>query len=112
MERKPPSSVGDFAAVIQRRKYWIVVPALAVIAAGLSLSPLVPRSYKSTSTILVQGQSVPAAYVKSSENNASASRLEQIKLEVMSGTGFSQIINKLNLYPESRKKASMNQAIG
>ena len=43
MERKPPSSVGDFVAVLQRRKYWILLPALVVIAAGLALGPLVPR---------------------------------------------------------------------
>ena len=112
MERKPPSSVGDFVAVLQRRKYWILLPALVVIAAGLALGPLVPRTYKSTSTILVQGQNVPSVYVKSSENNESTSRLEQIKLEVMSGKGFPQIIDKLGLYPKLRKQASMTQLVG
>ncbi|MGO8719742.1 MAG: hypothetical protein ACLQMO_11050 [Acidobacteriaceae bacterium] len=111
MERKPPSSVGDFVAVIQRRKYWFLFPSLVVIAAGLALSPLVPRTYKSTSTVLVQGQSVPSVYVKSSESNASTSRLEQIKLEVISGADFPQIIEKLDLYPKLRQQASMNQAV-
>jgi polysaccharide biosynthesis transport protein len=111
MERKPPSSVSDFVAVIQRRKYWIVIPALVVIAAGLALSRLVPRSYKSTSTVLVQGQNMPSIYVKSSEGNASNTRLEQIKLEVMSGVGFPQIIEKLNLYPKLRQQANMASVI-
>ena len=111
MERKPPSSVGDFVAVIQRRKYWIVIPALVVIAAGLALSPLMPRSYKSTSTVLVQGQNMPSIYVKSSDGNASNTRLEQIKLEVMSGVGFPQIIEKLNLYPKLRQQANMASVI-
>jgi succinoglycan biosynthesis transport protein ExoP len=108
MERKPPSSIGDFVAALQRRKYWIAIPSVVVIAAGLALSPLVPRTYKSTSTVLVQGESVPSVYVKSSEGNTSStSRLEQIKLEVMSGVGFPQIIEKLNLYPKLRQQASM-----
>lgn len=112
MERKPPSSVGDFVAVVQRRKYWILFPSLAVIATGLAVSPLVPRTYKSTSTVLVQGQSVPSVYVKSSENGAtSTGRLEQIKLEVMSGADFPQIIEKLNLYSKLRQKSGMNQAV-
>jgi polysaccharide chain length determinant protein (PEP-CTERM system associated) len=111
MERKPPSSVGDFVAVIQRRKYWIAIPSLVVIAAGFALSPLIPRTYKSTSTVLVQGQSVPSIYVKSSEGNASTSRLEQIKLEVMSGVGFPEIIEKLNLYPKLRQQATMPQVV-
>jgi polysaccharide biosynthesis transport protein len=111
MERKPPSSAGDFVAVIQRRKYWIVIPSLLVIAAGLALSPLIPRTYKSTSTVLVQGQSISSIYVKSSEGNTNTSRLEQIKLEVMSGVGFPQIIEKLNLYPKLRQEATMPQVI-
>jgi polysaccharide chain length determinant protein (PEP-CTERM system associated) len=111
MERKPPSSVGDIVGVVQRRKYWIAVPSLVVIAAGLALSPLVPRSYKSTSTVLVQGQSIPSIYVKSSEGNTSNSRLEQIKLEVMSGVGFPQIIEKLNLYSQLRQQATMPQVV-
>ena len=45
MERKPPSSVGDFIAVVQRRKYWIIIPSVILIAAGLTLTPMVPRTY-------------------------------------------------------------------
>jgi polysaccharide chain length determinant protein (PEP-CTERM system associated) len=112
MERKPPSSVGDFVAVLQRRKYWLLIPSVVVIATGLALSPLVPRTYKSTSTVLVQGQSVPSVYVKSADGNASTSRLQQVKLEVMSGVDFPQIIEKLNLYPKLRQQASMPQVIG
>ena len=112
MERKPPSSVGDFVAVIQRRKYWIAIPSLVVIAAGLALSPLIPRTYKSTSTVLVQGQNMSSVYVKSSDSNStSTSRLEQIKLEVMSGVGFPAIIEKLNLYPKLRQEATMPQVV-
>jgi polysaccharide chain length determinant protein (PEP-CTERM system associated) len=37
--------------------------------------------------------------------------LEQIKLEVMSGVGFPQIIEKLNLYPKLRQQANMASVI-
>ena len=111
MERKPPSSVGDIVAVIQRRKYWIAIPMLVVIVVGFALIPLIPRTYKSTSTVLVQGENVPSVFVKSSESNGSNSRLEQIKLEVMSGVGFPAIIEKLNLYPKLRQEATMPQVI-
>ena len=64
MERKPPSSLGDIIAVIQRRKYWIIIPSIVIIAAGLALTPLVPRTYKSTTTIMVEAQNVPSVYVR------------------------------------------------
>jgi succinoglycan biosynthesis transport protein ExoP len=50
--------------------------------------------------------------VRSSEGSTtSTSRLEQIKLEVMSGADFPQIIEKLDLYPKLRQQASMNRAV-
>jgi polysaccharide chain length determinant protein (PEP-CTERM system associated) len=111
MERKPPSSVDEFVSVIQRRKYWITIPAVAVIAVGVFLTPLVPRTYKSITTIMVTAQNVPSVYVKSSDRGEGATRLEEINLQVMKGTGFPAIIEKFDLYPAFRKKASMTRVI-
>ncbi len=111
MERKPPSSIDDFVSVIQRRKYWILIPAVALIVVGVLLTPLIPRTYKSTTTIMVTAQNVPSVYVKSSDRSAGATRLEEINLQVMKGTGFPGIIEKFNLYPALRKKASMARVI-
>jgi polysaccharide chain length determinant protein (PEP-CTERM system associated) len=110
MERKPPSSVDEFVSVIQRRKYWIIIPSVAVIVVGALLTPLVPRTYKSTTTIMVTEQNVPSVYVKSSGGEG-ATRLEEIDLQVMKGTGFPAIIEKFDLYPKFRKKASMTRVI-
>ena len=111
MERKPPSSVDEFVSVIQRRKYWILIPAVALIVVGVLLAPLIPRTYKSTTTIMVTAQNVPSVYVKSSGRSDGATRLEEINLQVMKGTGFPAIIEKFNLYPALRKKASMIRVI-
>ncbi len=111
MERKPPSSLNDFVSVIQRRKYWILIPSVVLIVLGVLLAPLVPRTYKSTTTIMVTQQSMPSVYVKSSGGNDVATRLEEINLQVMKGTGFPAIIEKFNLYPKMRKKASMTRVV-
>jgi polysaccharide chain length determinant protein (PEP-CTERM system associated) len=111
MERKPPSTIGDFVTVIQRRKYWVIVPSVLLIALGVCLVPLVPRTYQSTTTIMVTAQSIPSVYVRSSDNTQAETRLEEVNLQVMKGTGFPEIIQKFNLYPELRKKATMAHVI-
>lgn len=110
MERKPPSSIGDFLAILKRRKYWIIVPFVVVTALGVVLGHFVPRTYQSTTTIMVVPQKVPTAYVRPSTSDVE-NRLNRIGLEVMNGTGFSRIINSLDLYPELRKKASTAQVV-
>jgi polysaccharide chain length determinant protein (PEP-CTERM system associated) len=110
MERKPPSSLDDFVAVLKRRKYWIVIPFVIFAGLGIALTPLVPRTYQSTTTILVVPQKVPTIYVKPTTSDV-VNKLTRIGLEVMSGTGFLQIIDSLDLYPDLRKKANPSQAI-
>ncbi len=111
MERKPPTSVGDFVAVIQRRKYWIIIPAAVVIVLAVLLAPMVPRTYMSTTTIMVQPQQVPTAFVKPVSTVDMANRIHTIQLEVMSGPDLVQVINSLNLYPALRKQGKMNRAV-
>lgn len=111
MERKPPSSIGDFVAVVRRRKYWIVIPAAVLIALGVILTPLVPRTYKSTTTIMATEQNMPSVYVRSGNNSQAETRLEEVNLQVMKGTGFPKAIEKFNLYPEMRKASTMARVI-
>jgi succinoglycan biosynthesis transport protein ExoP len=111
MERKTPASLGDFLAVIQRRKYWIIIPFVTVMVFGILLAPLVPRSYQSTTTIMVQPQKVPIAYVRPISTNEMVNRIHSIQLEVMSGPELVKVIQDLNLYPVLRKKAKMPQVV-
>lgn len=111
MERKPPATIGDFVAVIQRRKYWILVPSTVVIVIAVLLAPLVPRTYMSTTTIMIQPQTVPTAYVRPITTSDMTNRIHTIQLEVMSSPEVVQIINSMNLYPDLRKDGKMNRAI-
>lgn len=110
MERKPPSSLGDLVAIVKRRKFWIIVPFLAVVVLGIALSPLVPRTYKSTTTILVVPPTVSSVYVRPSSTDV-ANRLQTVGLQVTSGPGFVHLIESLNLYPDLRKNGKINAAI-
>lgn len=111
MERKPPSSLGDILAVINRRKYWIIVPFLIVLGLGIALSPLVPRTYQSTTTIVVTPPNVPSAYVHAATATDIANRIQAIGLDVTSGNGFIDVLNRLNLYPELRKQGKTNAIV-
>lgn len=110
MERKPPSSIGEILAAINRRKYWILGPFVLVVALGTLLGRYIPKNYQSTATIVVVPQAVSTNYVKPSASQVE-DRMNRIGLEVMNGGGFAHIIQELNLYPKMRQKASMSQAI-
>lgn len=111
MERKIPSSVGDFLAVVMRRKYWIIVPFCFVIAIAIVVTPRIPRTYQSTATVMLVPQKVSTAYVRSITPSDMANRIQRIQLKVMSGPGLVQIIKTNDLYPKLRAVAKMPQVV-
>lgn len=111
MERKTPASLGDIFAIIQRRKYWIIIPSVTVIVLAIFLTPLIPRTYQSTTTMMVQPQKVPTAYVRPITTNEMANRIHSIQLEVMRGPELVKVIHDFDLYPVLRKKAKMSQVV-
>ncbi|MEO6828766.1 MAG: hypothetical protein ABI164_03080 [Acidobacteriaceae bacterium] len=112
MERKLPSSIGDILAVFDRRKYWILVPFVVVVIVGIALGRMVPRTYQSTTTIAVTQPNIPSAYVRAATEADLTNRIQNITLEIISGNGFVNILNKLNLYTELRQQGKTNQIVG
>jgi succinoglycan biosynthesis transport protein ExoP len=111
MERKPPSSIGDIVAVISRRKYWIGIPFVVVVAAGIALSPYIPRSYRSTTTITVTSPDSQSPLLRPSSVAQTTARIQDIGLEITTGGGMLEILNKLNLYPQLRQQGKTNQIL-
>ena len=100
MQRKAPTSIGDFVAVLQRRKYWLILPAVVVTVVGFLLVPLVPRTYQSTATMLAQGTPVPNVYEKRVSSSDVADQVQRIALRVMSSEDLARMAAELNLYPK------------
>ena len=74
----------------------------------MALTPLVPRTYKSTTTIMVEAQNVPSVYVRSSDKNQEVHAPGKNQPAGDERERDSpQIIEKFDLYPKMRKKASM-----
>lgn len=111
MERKPPSSIGDFLAVVRRRKYWILAPFLIVAVLGILIAPWIPRTYQSTATLMLLPQKVSAQYVGPIPGSDLANRIQRIELKVLSSPDLSEIISRMNLYPKLREKKKMPQVI-
>ena len=64
---------GDYWEIAKRRKYWLLVPALAIFLLSLVLAFSMPPVYRATTTILIEGQQIPSNYVdrKSTRLNSS-----------------------------------------
>ena len=104
-------TINDYTEMLKRRKWSIVIPALAVFLIAFLTVLLIPPIYRSTSTILIEEQEIPREYVATTVTGFAEQRLQSINQRIMSTTRLLEIINRFNLYEDLRKKLTTEEVI-
>lgn len=104
-------SVRDYVEIVKRRKLAIIIPTCAIFLLSLLVVIVLPRIYRSTSTILIEEQDIPADYVKTTVTGYAEQRLQAISQRVMSSQNLSQVINRFNLYSQYKKSLTTDDII-
>jgi len=107
----PLQLVRQYVATLVHFKWWIMLGALTITLGAFTYIARMPDTYKATTTILVDPQKIPEKFVASTITVDLQQRLTTISQTVMSTTRLQEIIEQLNLYPEMRKTAPLEQVI-
>lgn len=94
-----------------RRKWWILLPAIAISVGVVQWTRSLTNLYRSDATILVVPQQVPEEYVKSTVTTTVADRLQSISQQILSRTRLERIILDLNLYEGARRNGIMEDIV-
>ncbi len=99
----------DYAAILKRRWWIVVVPALILPIFTYGISHLVQSRYLSQTLVLIEQQKVPDSYVKPVVTEDLNARLASMKEQILSRSRIQPIIERLDLYGTS--KMSMDDRI-
>jgi polysaccharide chain length determinant protein (PEP-CTERM system associated) len=72
---------------------------------------LLPATYQSTATILIERRQVPAAFVQSTITGGIDYRLQTITQEALSRSRLESLIDRFNLYQDLRQRVPLEQVI-
>ena len=86
----------------RRRIFWIV--ASGALLATILLAILLPATYRSTATILIEQQEIPQELVRSVITSFADQRVQIISQRVMTTQNLLSLIERYNLYPDIREK--------
>jgi succinoglycan biosynthesis transport protein ExoP len=100
-----------YITVLQRRKAVIVFTAGLLLLLSLAAAVLWPPTFKSTATILIEEQEVPAELVHSTITSYADQRIEMIKQQVMSRSSLWKVVEQYNLYAGMRKENPTEEVI-
>ncbi len=100
-------SIDDYVAILRRRKWLIVIPAILgpMISYGVSLR--MPSLYTSQTLVLVEQQKVPGTYVEPVVTEDLNARLATMQEQILSRTRLQPTIERFGLYRDDRQDASM-----
>ena len=90
--------IQDYIGMVRRRKWLIVSSVTVSLAIAVALCFLLPKSFRSTTTVLVESQKIPESYVKSGVEGSIEGRLSAILQLVMSRSLLTQIGEEFKLF--------------
>ena len=88
----------DYLAILKKRWWIIVVPAILLPIVAFAASFLVPPQYQSQTLVLVEQQKVPENYVQPVIAEDITGRLASLKEQILSRSRLQPILERFNLF--------------
>jgi len=106
-----PIEIGNYIEILKRRKWALILPAAAVILIAGAVALLLPSIYKSSATILIEEQDIPANFVMTTVTGYAEQRIQSTQQRIMSTGKLMEIINRFNLYAEYKDRWTTEEIV-
>ncbi|MFU8814064.1 MAG: GumC family protein [Pseudomonadales bacterium] len=93
-----PMQLNDYWAILRRRKAHFLLPFAAVVAIALALALLLPPTYRSEATFLIQRQTIPENMVATTVTGYVEEQIEQIRQNLLTRRNLLEIAEQFQLY--------------
>jgi protein tyrosine kinase modulator len=107
----PFTAIMPYLYALWRNTRTVFVSALVLATIGLAIIALVPDVYQAKTTILVDPQKISDHYITSTVTSDPNERLDTLAQQVLSTSRLEEIIDKDNLYPAMRRKATRDEVV-
>lgn len=107
METETSLSISDYFAVMKRRRWQFILPALLIFLVIAIVAIVLPPTYRSQATILIEQQEIPQDLVRSTVTSYADKRVQTISQRVMTTLNLGKIIEKYDLYPDERERYAL-----
>ncbi|MCU0588413.1 MAG: Wzz/FepE/Etk N-terminal domain-containing protein [Syntrophobacteraceae bacterium] len=97
--------------IVVRRRWWLIAPLAGTVLLTAVVAVLLPNTYKSTATILIQSQQIPSTLVPSTITSYAQQRIQSISQEVTSRSKLLTLSEKYSLLPDKREKLTTEEFV-
>ena len=101
----------DYVAILRRRRWLLIIPAIVGAAAGYLLSLVLPKRYTSHTMVLVEQPAVPDSYVKPVVSEDLNQRLASMQEEILSRTRLEDLVERFGLHGKAANRAPIEEDV-
>ncbi len=94
---------GELLAMLYRRRYWLIAPVVAGLLISILLIATREPMYRSSTTLLIDTQTVPTSIVASPLTDIANERIGKIGQQIKSRDNLTALISRHGLYREERE---------
>src|SRR5436305_437786 len=102
---------GEYLSIIWKRKWVIILPAIAIAAAVTLVVMRLPNVYESSTLIVVKPSMIPDAVVPAMSEDMLTRQLTSISQIVTSRSSLQPLIEKYSLYETNRARGESMESI-
>ena len=95
-----PMELRDYWAMAMRRKLQFLIPFLVIVGGAAALAFLLPSTYRSEATFLIQRQTIPQNLVQTTVNSYVQEQIQQIRQRLVAYDNLVDLAEKFDLYPQ------------
>lgn len=95
--------IKDYLKIVKKRRKFLVIPLIVIALLSIILAVVLPSTFRSAATILIEEQEIPSELVKSTVTTFADQRIQIISQRIMSRSNLVEIIQKFDLYADDRK---------
>jgi polysaccharide chain length determinant protein (PEP-CTERM system associated) len=104
-------NLGDIPAIIKRRIWSLILPAVLVMALAVLAAVVWPPTFRSSAIVLVEAQEIPSDFLMTTLTSYVEQRVQNITQRILSTSRLLEIINDLDLYRDIREKATREELV-
>jgi succinoglycan biosynthesis transport protein ExoP len=102
---------GEYAQIVWRRKWLIILPAIAITVAVAWVVSRLPNVYESTTLLIVRPSTIPGALVPTLSDVDLSMRINNIGQVVASRSSLEPLILKYDLYRAERQRGEAMESL-
>jgi polysaccharide biosynthesis transport protein len=90
----------DYLSVVQRRKWWFIVPMALSVVVGIALVLFLPRQYKSQAEIGIADPTLSPELLKGVQSFDAAERQRAVSQQLLSATVLERVVREEKIRPD------------